>query len=101
MSLINVKNDTSPNNLINIVAVSGSNQEMLHKNLEKEQLARENERIIETNANLKAKDKNASLVKDAEVIGSEGNTKRMRVQYIIFISLILIFLVIQLVIFFV
>jgi hypothetical protein len=87
--------------LENIVSVSGSNQELLHKNLEKEQLARENERIIETNSSLKAKEKNAGLVKEAEIIGSEGNAKRVRTQYIIFISLILIFLVIQLVIFFV
>ena len=87
--------------LENIVAVSGSNQEMLHKNLEKEQLARENERIIETNSSLKAKEKNAGLVKEAEIVGSEGNAKRVRTQYVIFIALILIFLVIQLVIFFV
>ena len=41
--------------LENIVAVSGSNQEMLHKNLEKEQLARENQRIIETEFIFKGK----------------------------------------------
>lgn len=87
--------------LENITAISNNNQELLHKNLEKEQLARENERIIETNTTLKHKGKNAELVKDAEVFGSEKNTKRTRVQYIIFITLILLFLVIQLVIFFV
>ena len=87
--------------LKNIVGISESNQELLHKNLEKEHLARENERIIETNTTLKMKGKNAELVKDAEVIGSNINTNRMRVQYIIFITLILLFLVIQLVIFFV
>ena len=55
--------------LENILAVSNNNQEMLNKNLEKEQLARENERIIETNSSLKSKEKNAGLVKEAEVVG--------------------------------
>jgi len=87
--------------LNNIITVSTNNQEVLTKNLDNEQLSRENDRIIKTNKELKAKEKNSGLVKTANIAGGEENTKRMRTQYIIFISLIVIFLVIQLVIFFV
>ena len=87
--------------LHNIITVSSKNDEVSRKNLENEQIARENDRIIKTNKDLKSKEKDSELVKTASLAGGEENTKRMRIQYIIFIALIVIFLAIQLVIFFV
>jgi len=87
--------------LHNIITVSSKNDDVSKKNLENEQLARENDRIIKTNKDVKSKQKNSGLVKTASIAGGEENTKRMRIQYIIFMALIVIFLAIQLVIFFV
>jgi hypothetical protein len=87
--------------LHNIITVSSKNDDVSKKNLENEQLARENDRIIKTNKDVKSKQKNSGLVKTASIAGGEENTKRIRIQYIIFMALIVIFLAIQLVIFFV
>ena len=85
----------------NIKKVTEINNEMTSKNLEKENLSRENELMIERNREMKKKDKDLNLVTNANVIGTNESKKKIQVQYLIFIILIVLFLVIQLVIFFV
>lgn len=85
----------------NIKKVTEINNEMTSKNLEKENLSRENELMIERNKEMKKKDKDLNLVTNANVIGTNESKKKIQVQYLIFIILIVLFLVIQLVIFFV
>jgi hypothetical protein len=85
----------------NIKQVTENNDVMEEKNLENENLARENETVIEANRDIKKKDKNLNLVTSANVVGSKESKNQIRVQYLIFIILIILFIVIQLVIFFV
>lgn len=85
----------------NIKQVTENNDVMEQKNLENENLARENEKVIEANRDIKKKDKNLNLVTSANVVGSKDSKNQIRVQYLIFIVLIVLFIVIQLVIFFV
>lgn len=85
----------------NVQTVTEHNNEVEKKNQEKENTSRENELLIEQNAITKKKDKNLNLVSDANVIGTKESQKKIQIQYLIFLILIAIFLVIQLVIFFV
>ena len=85
----------------NIKNVTEFNNETTTNNLEKENLSRENELMIERNSQLKKKNKDLNLVTDANVIGTNESKKKIQIQYLIFMILIIIFLVIQLVIFFV
>lgn len=85
----------------NIKQVTENNDVMEQKNLEHENLARENEKVIEANRDIKKKDKDLNLVTSANVIGSKESKNQILVQYLIFIILIVLFIVIQLVIFFV
>ena len=77
------------------------NEELEQLNLKNEQSIRENNKLIEINRNNKKKDKNFNLVTNANVIGTKETKNKIRIQYIIFLVLIFIFLIIQLVIFFV
>lgn len=85
----------------NIKQVTENNDEMTKKNLENENLARENEHLIEKNREIKKKDEDLNLVTNANVIGSRESQRQIQTQYIIFIVLIAIFLIIQVVLFFV
>jgi hypothetical protein len=85
----------------NIKQVTENNDEMSKNNLEKENLARENEHLIEKNREIKKKDKDLNLVTNANVIGSKESQRQIQTQYIIFMVLIAIFLIIQVVLFFV
>lgn len=85
----------------NVQTVTEYNNEVEKKNQEKENTSRENELLIEQNSITKKKDKNLNLVSDANVIGTKESQKKIQIQYLIFLILIAIFLVIQLVIFFV
>ena len=85
----------------NIKQVTENNDEMSKKNLEKENLGRENDHLIEKNREIKKKDKDLNLVTNANVIGSKESQRQIQTQYIIFMVLIAIFLIIQVVLFFV
>ena len=85
----------------NITQVTENNDEMSQKNLEKDNLSRENEHLIKKNRNIKKKDMDLNLVTNANVIGSKESQWQIQIQYLIFIVLIAIFLIIQIVIFFV
>ena len=86
---------------INIEKVSEQNKKMGSENKNKEEDTIENELIIKQNILDKKKDKNLNLVTNANVIGTKESKRIIRIQYIIFLVLIAIFLIIQLVIFFV
>mgnify|MGYP000910495853 CR=1 FL=1 len=85
----------------NIKEVTKINNEMSDKNLEKENLTRENELMIERNREMKKKDKDFNLVTNANVIGTNRSKKLILIKYLIFLILIVLFLVIQVIIFFV
>lgn len=87
--------------LNNIMSVSEEKQKLTSENLDMESIVRENEKVIEENQNIKSKDKNNELVNIERVEGTKNNKKNIKTQYIIFITLIIMFLIIQLVIFFV
>jgi hypothetical protein len=84
----------------NVKQVTENNDEMSSGNLENEHLARENDMLIEKNREIKKKDKDLGLVTNANLVGTEESKKQIQVQYLIFLVLIAIFLIIQLIIFF-
>jgi hypothetical protein len=85
----------------NIKKVTDNNDEMTKANIEKEHSSRENDLLIEKNRQIKKKDKDLNLVTNANLIGTEQSKKQIQIQYLIFLVLIAIFLIIQLIIFFV
>ena len=85
----------------NVKQVTENNDELTESNLEKEHAARENEHMIEKNRESKKKDKDLNLVTNANVVGTKESRRQIQMQYLIFLVLIAIFLVIQLIIFFV
>ena len=84
----------------NIKQVTDNNDEMTKANLEKEHATRENDMLIEKNREVKKKDKDLNLVTNANLVGTEESKKQIQIQYLIFLVLIAIFLIIQLIIFF-
>ena len=87
--------------LSNIMSVSEEKQKLLTDNLDLESVVRENEKVINENQNIKSKNKNNELINIERVEGTKNNKQNIKTQYIIFITLIIMFLIIQLVIFFV
>ena len=85
----------------NVKQVTDNNDEMTKANLEKEHSSRENDMLIEKNRQIKKKDKDLNLVTNANLVGTEESKKQIQIQYLIFLVLIAIFLIIQLIIFFV
>ena len=57
--------------------------------------------MIERNREMKKKDKDFNLVTNANVIGTNRSKKLILIKYLIFLILIVLFLVIQVIIFFV
>ena len=84
----------------NIKTVTENNDEMTQANMEKEHTTRENDMLIEKNREIKKKDKDLNLVTNANLVGTEESKKQIQIQYLIFLVLIAIFLIIQLIIFF-
>ena len=84
----------------NVKQVTENNDEMSRANLDKEHTTRENDMLIEKNREIKKKDKDLNLVTNANLVGTEESKKQIQIQYLIFLVLIAIFLVIQLIIFF-
>ena len=87
--------------LDNIKIVSKKNKEIEKEINDKDHMSRENEKIIDLNKQKKKSNENSNLVSKANTAGSKITKKYTYIEYIIIVSLLVLFLVIQMIIFFV